>query len=126
MVPLSSILELLSKDMCFAVLDQKDAYFHVSIHESHRHYLCFYWDEQVYQYTVLLFGLAIDPKVFKFLAMVMGCLRTHGSIIFLYLHDWLLVSSDPEGLCCNIHLVLFTCNSLGFIVNTAKPCLEAS
>ncbi len=48
----------------FAVIDLKDAYFHVSILPRHRPFLLFVFEGRAYQYKVLPFGLSLSPRVF--------------------------------------------------------------
>ena len=45
-------------------LDLADAYFHCPIAPSFRKYLRFVWNDQVFQFRALPFGLAIAPLVF--------------------------------------------------------------
>lgn len=48
----------------FAAIDQKDAYFHVSILPRQRPFLRFAFKGQAYQYMVLPFRLSLSPLVF--------------------------------------------------------------
>lgn len=49
----------------FAILDLKDANFHVSMHQVLRQCLRFQCKGLCYQYSAFLFGLATAPRVFK-------------------------------------------------------------
>ena len=48
----------------FISLDLKDAYFQIQINPLHRPFLRFAFEGQVYQYTVLPFGLSLAPRTF--------------------------------------------------------------
>ena len=51
------------QDYAFKI-DLQDAYFHVTIHPSSRKYLRFAFENKVYQFWVLPFGLNTAPQVF--------------------------------------------------------------
>lgn len=51
--------------MWMAKIDLRDAYFHFSIHPSHRRFLSFAIGNSHFQYVALPFGLAASPRVFS-------------------------------------------------------------
>lgn len=60
LIDINSII--IKKDSWFTVLDFKDAYFHFSVHKKYRKYFRFRFAEQVFQCTVLPFGLVTASK----------------------------------------------------------------
>ena len=66
--------------------DLQDAYFHVPIHPSSRKYLRFAFENKVYQFRVLPFGLNTAPQIFTLLgAQVTGYLHRLGILVIPYL-----------------------------------------
>ena len=109
----------------FTKLDLKDAYFAVSVHPSHRKYLRFVWDKEVYQFVSLPFGLALAPRVFtKLLKPVVSLLRRLGMRLVQYLDDGLFMSQDPLGQARDRNTALFVMMKLGFTVNWEKSELN--
>lgn len=92
MVTLPAVIEVLSQGQWLVVPDLKDIYFHFSIHQDHKKYFWFRQGNDIYECTVLAFGLATAPRVFtKCMAVAIAYLRTKGYTIFPYLNDWLVV-----------------------------------
>ena len=109
----------------FTKLDLKDAYFAVSVHPSHRKYLRFVWDKEVYQFVSLPFGLASAPRVFtKLLKPVVSLLRRLRMRLVQYLDDGLFMSQDPLGQARDRDTALFVMMKLGFTVNWEKSELN--
>lgn len=47
-----------------ATLDLKDAYFSIPIFSKDRLFFRFLWDQNLFQFTCLLFGYSLAPRVF--------------------------------------------------------------
>lgn len=45
-------------------LDVQDAYFHILVHPDSRKYLRFVFEDQIFQFRALCFGLLTAPQVF--------------------------------------------------------------
>ena len=76
----------------------QDAYFHTPIHPGSRKYLRFAFENKVYQFRVLPFGLNRAPQVFTRLGhMVAGYLYLGISVV-PYLDDWLIHHPEPSSL----------------------------
>ena len=60
----SSVLSSVKKGDYTFKIDLQDVYFHVPIHPSSRKYLRFAFENRVYQFQVLPFGLNTAPQVF--------------------------------------------------------------
>ena len=78
-------------------IDLQDAYFHVPIHPSSRKYLRFAFENRVYQFQVLPFGLNTAPQVFTRLGhTVTAYLHCQGVLVIPYLDDWLVHHPDRQ------------------------------
>ena len=95
----SSVLSSVEKrDYAFKI-DLQDAYFHVPIHLSSRKYLRFAFENRVYQFQVLPFGLNTAPQIFTRLGhTVTAYLHRQGISVIPYLDDWLIHHPDRQVL----------------------------
>ena len=111
-------------DYAFKV-DLQDAYFHVPIHPSSRKYLRFAFENRVYQFQVLPFGLNTAPQVFTRLGhTVTGYLHRQGISVIPYLDDWLIHHPDPEVLLRHQAQLMNTLDLVGFVLNRKKSELD--
>jgi hypothetical protein len=105
-------------------LDFKDAYLMVGVHPDSQPFLRFIWQDQVYQFQALPFGLNTAPRVFtKLLRPVVAFLRTRNIRLLIYLDDILLVASSPLILHQHTSVVINLLQDLGFLVNFEKSIL---
>lgn len=124
---LRTALKLVSKDCFMAKLDLKDAYFLIKIHPDHRKYLRFVWNQTLYEFHVLPFGLSTAPYVFtKVMKPVAKLLRRTGLLSTVYLDDWLLIGQSFEDCLENVEQTKSLLTALGFIINEEKSCLTPS
>ncbi len=109
----------------FAAIDQKDAYFHVSILLRHRPFLRFAFKGRTWQYWVLPFGLSLSPRAFmKVIEGALTPLRKVGVRVPNYLDDWPNLAQSREQLCGHKDLVLRHLSQLGSWVNWEKSKLS--
>ena len=95
MLTLDSILPLLSQGSWFVTIDLKVAYFHISIHLSHRQFLRFRFQHTTYLFAALPFGLSTAPRTLtKCMAPMISYLCTKEIKLFPYIDDWLLVAKS--------------------------------
>ena len=108
-------------------IDLTDAYFHVLMHIRDRKYLRFVWEEAVYQFRALPFGLSLAPWIFTMIAREL-CAAVRGLGIFLraYLDDWLIHNLSRQECLSHTGLVLQMAARLGFTVNFLKSDLSPS
>ena len=93
----SSVLSSVEKGDYPFKIDMQDAYFHVPIHPSSRKYLRFAFENNVYQFRVLPFGLNTAPQVFTRLGhTVTAYLHRQGVSVIPYLDDWLVHHPDRQ------------------------------
>lgn len=121
MQDLRTTLKLILPDHFMASIDLQDAYFLIPIDESSRKYLRFQFQDNIFEFTVLPFGLCTSPYVFtKLMKPVMSQLRSQGLISVDYLDDILLIGNTYEKCYKNVQITRKLLESLGFILNEKK------
>ena len=121
----SSVLSSVEKGDYAFKIDLQDAYFHVPIHPSSRKYLRFAFENSVYQFQVLPFGLNTAPQIFTRLGhTVTAYLHRQGISVIPYLDDWLIHHPDRQVLLRHQALLLDTLDLVRFILNRKKSELD--
>ena len=121
----SSVLSSVEKGDYAFKIDLQDAYFHVPIHPNSRKYLRFAFENRVYQFQVLPFGLNTAPQVFTRLGhTVTAYLHRQGISVIPYLDDWLIHSPDRQVLLRHQAQLINTLDLVGFILNRKKSELD--
>lgn len=116
--------KLITAHSYMATLDLKDAYFLIPIQISHKKYLRFRYNEILYEFNCLPFGLCTAPYVFtKLLKPVMENLRSRGFMSVVYLDDIFVIERSFQDCQYNIQSTCELLQSLGFILNYEKSCL---
>ena len=111
----------------FISLYLKDVYFQIQIIPRHRPFLRSAFDGQVYQYTVLPFGLSLAPRTFtKCMDTALAPLRGQGMRILNYPDDWLILAQSEAELIAHRTVLLSHLDSLGLTVNWTKSSLVPS
>jgi len=119
------VKDFLQKGDHMIKIDLTDAYSVLSIHPKHRKFLRFSWQQTLYEYTCLPFGLAEAPRLYtKILKPVVGLLRRLDVQLIIYLDDILLNSA--EKLIMHRDSTLFLLQKLGFKINWEKSMLQPS
>ena len=127
MLTTSSLLNGVRRGTWFTSVDLKDAFFHVSIYPPHRKFLRFSLDGEVYQFTVLPFGMSLSPRVFtKCTQAAVAPLRAQGIRLNTYLDDWLISADSQQEASRHTETVISHLTSLGFILNYEKSSLVPS
>lgn len=122
-----SVLKLISKNDFMAKIDLEDAYFAVPIDINFKKFLRFQFNNKLYEFKVLPFGLNIAPFVFtKILKPLLHYLRSKGLVSVVYLDDMLLLGSSYRLCKENIHQTTQLLTSLGFTINFGKSILIPS
>ena len=118
---------MLSKDAYMATVDLKEAYFSVPIHIEHRKLLRFSFEDNLYEFNCLPFGLSSAPWVFtKLMKPVLAYLRSLSLISVCCLDDFLLITPSYDECIININTTYSTLLSLGFLINKEKSKLIPS
>lgn len=124
---LRTAIKLVTKDCFMTTLDLKDAYFSIKIHENSRKYLRFLFNNQLFEFNALPFGLNTAPYLFtKIMKPVVKLLRSAGFLSTLYLDDWLLLADTYENCKSNFEITKKLLCSLGFLINDDKSSLYPS
>ena len=102
-------------------IDLKDAYLHVPVRQDDQSFLCFKYDRILYRFKAMPFGLSTAPRIFtRVTKVVAGHLRRRGIQIYMYIDDWLIVSSSVEQARLDLEVTLRVTRDLGWIVNLEK------
>ena len=122
---ISSVLSTVERGDYAFKIDLQDAYFHVLIHPDSRKYLQFTFENKVYQFRVLPFGLNTAPQVFTHLGLTVAAyLHRQGISVIPYLDDWLIHHPDRQVLLHHQSQLLDLLNMVGLRLNEAKSELE--
>ncbi|XP_043470998.1 uncharacterized protein LOC122504134 [Leptopilina heterotoma] len=110
---------------CFlATLDLKEAYYLVPVAESCRKFLRFKFENLVFEFTCLPFGLSTAPYVFtKIMRPIVTLLRKRGLLSVIYIDDFLLFGNTKRECEKNIAETTQLLTQLGFIINKEKSSL---
>lgn len=127
MEDIRTAVRLMTPD-CFMVnLDLKEAYFLVPIHETHTKFLRFIFNETLYEFLVLPFGLASAPFVYtKITKPITAYLRERGYKSVQYLDDYLCMGEDRKECKSNLSETVVLLESLGFVINHEKSMVMPS
>jgi hypothetical protein len=88
-------------------LDLMDAYFHIPIAPPFRKFLRFVWDNTVYQFRTLPFGISTAPLAFtRVFQTVIAHLHTLSVQIHSYLDDSLIKDFDQQTLVSQTEMVI--------------------
>lgn len=119
--------KLLGPDIYMCHIDLKDAYFLLNVRKSSRKYLRFIFQEELYQFKCLPFGLCTSPYVFtKIMKPVIQYLRNTGLLSTIYLDDILLFGETVESCLDNVQKTTNLLKKLGFEINYEKSSLTPS
>ena len=121
------VRSLLQKEDFMMKLDLKDAYYAIPIHPSHRKYLRFVYQNRVYEFQCLPFGLSSAPRAFtKSLKPVLAVLPSLGIQIVIYIDDMLPLHQQSKVLQRMFTQVLSFLEKLGFLVKIEKCSVTPS
>ncbi|XP_066590815.1 uncharacterized protein [Prorops nasuta] len=127
MEDIRTAIRLVRKNFFMASLDLEDAYFLVPILKKSRKFLRFKFENTIYEFTSMPFGLCTAPLVFtKFMRPVVCHLRGQGLLSVIYLDDILRIGRDEITCRKNVESTKNLLESLGFIINYEKSVLVPS
>lgn len=119
------VKQIIFPDCYMAKIDLQDAYYMIPIAPEHRKYLRFEFEDQIYQYCCLPFGLSPAPRIYtKISRPVVAYLRKKGFTSVNYLDDFLLFGETLNKCMKNVDATLALLTRLGFIVNMKKSILS--
>ena len=124
---LQVVRSLLQKGDFMMKLDLKDAYYAIPIHPSHRKYLRFVYQNRVFEFQCLPFGLSSAPRAFtKTLKPVLAVLCSLGIRIVINTDDMLLLHQQSKVLQRMFAQVVAFLGKLGFLVKIEKCSVAPS
>lgn len=113
---LRTAAKLVSKESFMTSIDLKDSYFLIIVYKTSRKYLRFYFNNQLFEFTCLTFGLSLCPYIFtKIMKLVIGTLRAKDLLARLYLDDFLCIGKDEDESAYYTQLIQSLLGKLGFI-----------
>ena len=116
--------KLITQNCFMANLDLKNAYFLVPVDEKYRKFLRFYFENILFEFNCLPFGLNISPFVFtKIMKPVVSYLSEKGFFSVVYLDDFLLLGASFEASLHNVQTSIALLQSLGFVINYEESSL---
>lgn len=124
---LSTITNLMTKNCFMASVDLKDAYYSIPVHQMHRKYLKFVWNQTLYQFTCMPNGLSCCPRLFtKILKPPLAALHKKGHISSSYMDDLYLQGQTFDKCKHNVLDTVGQFDALGFIAHPSKSEFEPS
>ena len=122
------IRDLLQENDWMVCIDLKDAYLSVPIAQEHRELLRFAWEDQLFEFQCLPFGLSSAPRTFtKLLKSIMSLLRQKGIRVIrsmIFLDDMLIMAQSLKELKELTQEVLQLLQLLGFRIICGKSVLK--
>lgn len=123
----TTVVNCMTQNCFMASIDLQDGYLNVSICKADRIYLRFTFNNIVYEYKALPFGLALGPWLFtKLKRTIITYLRKKGFVSVIYLDDILLFGATYEECLLNVQVTSDLLQSLGFLINIPKSNLTPS
>lgn len=124
MEDIRTAVNLMSEGCFLATIDLTEAYFSIPIHRESKKFLRFRFEDQLFEFNYMPFGLCTAPYVFtKVLRPILAYLRNKGWISVNYLDDFLCIGKDFKNCEENVRCTMFTLQSLGFHINFMKSRL---
>lgn len=114
----------MQQNYLMATIDLKDAYFLILAHQQSRKFFRISFENNIYEFTCLPFGLWTAPYVFtKLMKPVMSFFRQRGISCVIYLDDLIVFSKTEEECKFNIGFIKDSLETLGFIINPERVVL---
>ena len=108
-------------------LHRLNAYLLVPIHHQSWKYLSFVYEDQVYHFTTLPFGMSLSPLIFsKLMDVIAAFLHQRAISVFPYLDYWLIKNLIRNLLITQTRFCIQIIQSLGFLPNLKKSDLVPS
>lgn len=114
-------IRLISQNSFLAKLDLQDAYFLLPIDHKYKKYLRFKFQNTLYEFNCLPFGLNVAPFIFtKLLKPIVKYLRNLRVKLVIYLDDILLIGRNYQECLYSCQITEQLLKSLGFLINYEK------
>ena len=120
-----SAVSLVTPNCYMASIDFKDAYYSVSVKKSHRKWLRFSFQGELFEFTCLPNGLSSGPRLFtKITKPLFANLREQGHLNSPYIDDSLLVGEDKKDCEINVRDTVEMALKMGFVVHPMKSIFD--
>lgn len=120
-----TVVNILEYQDYMCSIDLKDAYFLIPIDKAYWKYLRFCFENQLFEFTCLPFGLSTCPYIYsKVIKVAIAYLRSKGIRITNYLDDILIFGRSREECLINLNTTIKLLTELGFIINYEKSRTE--
>lgn len=127
MLTVPRVKQAISAGDWFATIDLKDAYFQIPIWQGHWRFLRFGFEDRIFEFQVLPFGISLAPRTFtRCMDAVLAPMRQKGLRILNYLDDWLVCADSEEQCHHHVALLLKHIQGLGLKLNSVKSRLQPS
>lgn len=127
MEDLRTALNILKEGDFMCRLDLKEAYLMIPIAFEYRKFLRFRFNDKVYQFSALPFGLSPAPCVFtKLIKPILSWLRKRGVKIVAYIDDFLIFGNSKIECQEALQLTINLLQRLGLVINWEKSQLIPS
>lgn len=124
---IETVLKSIKRNSYFMSFDLQNAYFSLAIHTSDRKYLKFEWNQKLFKFNCLCFGLSCAPRVFtKLMKVIFAHIRRLGISAFYYIDDSLLEADCVEKCFNQSQIIISMMSDLGFYINYEKSSLIPS
>jgi len=121
------LAKLLRPPAWVGTIDLQDAYFHIPIRHCLRKYLAFTYDQKLYLFRALPFGLNVAPYIFtRIMKWPLSQLHLRGINAIAYLDDWVIWDTSQASTRISIQTSVRLLQSLGLLVNFQKSQLQPS
>ena len=125
METLQAAIQPMSRGCFLASVDLKESYYSILVAKSHRKFLRFLWQGQLFQFTCLPNGLEEAPRKFtKILKVPFSYLRQHGHLSSAFIDDSCLLSQTVQACGANVQDTVRVMDKLGFTVHPDKSCFQ--
>lgn len=118
-------IKLTFKNCFMAKIDLRNAYLTIPLHKESYNFFRFLFENQLFEFTALPFGLNIAPYIFtKVMRIVANVLRSRGFLSVFYLDDIICFGSNEQECRNNVIHTLNLLSRLGWIINFDKNVLK--
>ncbi|XP_047990684.1 uncharacterized protein LOC125229783 [Leguminivora glycinivorella] len=117
--------KLIPQNGFLATIDLTEAYLLIPIGMNDRKYLRFQFNNHIYEFNSMPYGLSVAPRVFtKIMKQVISNLRSRGFKSVIYLDDILCIGDTYQECLDNVKETLKLLQCLGFVINYDKSSLH--
>lgn len=116
-----TVTKILERNDYLAKIDLKDAYYLIPVYEDHKKFLRFRFQNTLYQFNCLPFGLSCAPRLFtKVIRPVVNHLRSRKNRSVVFLDDFLLLGNSFNKCVENVNCTVELLTKLGLTINFQK------